>query len=202
MTASSSWDSEYATGNYKHWEPDTSSPELAALIAAGFLGRGAKVLDAGCGGGLDAIFMAQQGLKVLGVDSSRKSLRIAKKRAARAQVGVEWLAADVFNLPFVKEAVDFITDRGLFHVIEDIDRPKYSGEVFRVLKPLGSIVIRGASEKVGRDRFNPVTEAAINSFFPTRLWIRGEVVLFPLFSPAGKMDARIAVLKKKGSSKP
>ena len=41
------------------------------------------VLDVGCGGGTDAIFMAQSGFRVIGIDISASVLRIAEKRAKK-----------------------------------------------------------------------------------------------------------------------
>jgi len=152
----------------------------------------------GCGAGLDAIFMAEQGLYVLGVDSSRKALKIARSRADKKRVKVEWLAADLFDLPLENEAIDFVTDRGLFHVIDDNDRPRYSSEVRRILKPKGFVMIRGASENVGQDRFNAVTKSAVDRFFQRSEWSIGPVVSLPLFSPAGEIDARMVILEKKG----
>ena len=41
------------------------------------------VLDVGCGGGLDAIFMAQSGFDVLGVDISPLAIRVCQLRDLR-----------------------------------------------------------------------------------------------------------------------
>jgi 2-polyprenyl-3-methyl-5-hydroxy-6-metoxy-1,4-benzoquinol methylase len=191
-----SWDADYSSGDFRHWEPNTSSPELAALVAAGSIRKVARVLDVGCGGGLDAIFLAQCGFNVAGVDLSKVALEIAQQRANKAKVEVDWLASNVFNLPFDSGTFDFVTDRGLFHLVEDIDRPRYSAEIFRVLRPSGYVVIRGASREVGQDRFNPVTEEAVDKAFPKSSWTRGAVVPLLLSSCAGTIDARIVVLQR------
>jgi ubiquinone/menaquinone biosynthesis C-methylase UbiE len=190
------WDSDYASGNFSHWEPNAPSPELAALIAAGFIGKKAKILDVGCGGGLDSIFMAQCGSSVTGIDLSKKALKIARERADKAKAKINWLVGSVLHLPIKAETFDFVTDRGLFHLIENSDRPRYSSEIFRALRPGGFTVIRGASEEIGQDRFNPVTEEAIEKAFPKSKWRRGSVVPLPLSSCAGTIDARIVILKK------
>lgn len=191
-----SWDSEYKSGNFRHWEPNPLSPELAAIVAAGLIDKNSRILDIGSGGGLDAIFLARQGFSVAGVDLSRKALKIGKKRANKAAVQVDWIVGSAFNLPLKDDVVDFVVDRGLFHVIEDDDRPRYSSELFRVMKPSGSVVIRGASSEVRQDRFNPVTEQAIDEAFRKSKWRRGEVVPSSLSSCAGTIDARIVMLRK------
>jgi SAM-dependent methyltransferase len=190
------WDSDYESGNFKHWEPIGQSPELAALIAAGLIGKNARILDVGCGGGLDTIFMAQHGFCAAGVDLSRQALEIARERADNAGVWVDWLVGSILDLPIEAGTFDFVLDRGLFHLIEDNDRARYSSELFRVLEPSGYAVIRGASEKEGANRFNPITEEAIDKFFPKLNWRRGEVVPLPLFSCAGAIDGRIVILER------
>jgi len=191
------WDLDYASGNFRHWEPNPTSPELAALMTAGLIAKNSKILDVGCGGGLDTIFMAEQGFSVVGIDLSRKALQIAKKRGDKVHVKIDWLLGSVFDMPIESQTITFITDRGLFHLIEDADRAKYSSEMFRVLRPQGFFLIRGASRDAGQERFNPVTEEAIDRFFPRSNWRRGSVVPTPLFSPAGVIDARMVILRKR-----
>jgi len=196
MQEGEDWDSDYESGNFKHWEPIPPSPEISALVASGSIKKDAEILDVGCGGGLDAIFLAQIGFSVAGIDVSRKALEIARDRSKKAGVRVDWLRGSTLDLPIESEALDWVTDRGLFHLIEDSERPKYSSEVFRVLKPNGHLLIRGASEESSAERFNPITESAVAKFFGKSKWDRGRVVPIPLFSSAGVIDGRIAILKK------
>ena len=200
MSDNDYWESAYESGEYKHWEFNYPSPELVALAAAGVPQRNARVLDVGSGGGIDAIFMAQCRFRVTGVDISAAALKIAKKRAEKTHVKVNWLRGNVLKLPICNETIDFITDRGLFHLIEDHDRPKYASEIFRVLKNKGHALIRGASGKSPHDQFNPVTEEAIDRYFSNSKFKRGPVLPIPLLSVEGCMDARIVMLQKIGPS--
>ena len=132
------WETAYENGEYKHWEFNYPSPELVALAATNIPKKNARVLDVGSRGGIDAIFMAQQGCRVTGVDISAAALRIANKRAEKANVEVNWLRGTVLELPIQSETVDFVTDRGLFHLFENNDRPRYASELYRVLKNRGA----------------------------------------------------------------
>jgi ubiquinone/menaquinone biosynthesis C-methylase UbiE len=190
------WENAYGSGEYKHWEFSYPSPELVALVAAGALKRNAKVVDVGCGGGIDAIFMTQCGFRVIGVDISLAALKIAKKRARKAHVEVDWCRGSVLQLPIKDGIVDFLMDRGLFHLVEDGDRPGYASEIFRVLKNKGRALIRGSSGKFPHDQFNPVTEKVIDRYFVAYKFKRGPVLPIPLFSVEGLMDGRIVVLTK------
>ena len=198
MSDNSYWENAYKNGEYKHWEFSYPSAELIALATAGVPQRNARVLDVGSGGGNDAIFMAQCGFRVTGVDISAAALKIAEKRAEKAHVKVDWLRGNVLELPVKDASIDFITDRGLFHLIEDLDRPKYASEFFRVLKNKGRALIRGASGKSPHDQFNPVTEEAIDRYFSNSKFKRSPVLSIPLLSVEGCMDARIVMLQKIG----
>ena len=122
MTGSDEWDSSYTSGEFEHWEFSYPSPEIVTLVASQFFNQKATILDAGCGGGLDAIFLAQCGFRVIGIDFSMTALQIAGRRAAEAHVEVDWRCGNVLDLPVDDESIDVVTDRGLFHVIEDVDR--------------------------------------------------------------------------------
>ncbi len=190
------WELAYETGDFRHWESDYPSAELAAIVVAGILPKKAKVLDVGSGGGKDAIFLAQCGFEVIGVDISHAAIEIARKRAAEARAHVDWRRASVFELPIDDSSIDLVTDRGLFHHVKESDRPKYASELFRVLKPRGRALIRGASEKSAEGRFIPVTEEAISKHFPPSRFTRGPVLLLPLISVVGILEGRIVMLRK------
>jgi 2-polyprenyl-3-methyl-5-hydroxy-6-metoxy-1,4-benzoquinol methylase len=72
------WDLAYRAGDHaEHWEAGWVPQELAMVIAAELVPAGGAVLDVGCGGGIEAIFMASQGFRVIGVDRSEAALEIA-----------------------------------------------------------------------------------------------------------------------------
>lgn len=106
MTNSTDWNADYCSGNFRHWEPDPLSPELATLIAVGSIKEKQKILDLGCGAGIDAILFAKYGFDVTALDVSRKALLAGKGRARRAQVRVDWVLGSVFDLPIEEESVD------------------------------------------------------------------------------------------------
>jgi len=196
MSDSDYWESAYENGEFTHWEFEYASPELTALMAANEFEKGARVLEIGSGGGNDAIYMTKHGLEVTGLDISLAALKIALKRAKQAHAQVNWLRGSILTLPIRSESVDFISDRGLFHLLEDIDRPAYAHEIFRVLKDGGRALIRGKSIKSSHGQFNPITKKAIDKFFPNAKFKKGPVLPIPLFSVEGSMDARIVMLQK------
>jgi len=76
--------------------------EVGFLLALYPVPRGSSFLDIGCGTGRHAIELARRGFKVTGVDFSEGMLSIARAKAAREGVEVEFVHAD---------ATDFALDR-------------------------------------------------------------------------------------------
>ena len=101
-------------------------------------------VDLCCGSGDIALLMARslQGRgRVIGIDFAAQQLEIARQRAVAASWSrsIEWLEADVLQLPLEADSVDAITmGYGLRNVV-DISR--CLAELFRVLKPTGRVAI-------------------------------------------------------------
>jgi ubiquinone/menaquinone biosynthesis C-methylase UbiE len=78
--------------------------EIAAvaelLLARVGLEPGMELLDVACGSGNGSIPAARAGARVTGVDLEPDMLALARERAADAMVEVEWVEADIQELPF------------------------------------------------------------------------------------------------------
>jgi SAM-dependent methyltransferase len=68
------------------WSPDAYLAERASGWPR------SRVLDLGCGSGRDAVYLAQRGHRVVGVDRLPDALALARRRAAVHEVEVEWAA--------------------------------------------------------------------------------------------------------------
>jgi SAM-dependent methyltransferase len=77
---------------------DRILPAMTRLCADNLSGR--RVLDLGCGFGLLAFALEQQGATVVGVDRSKALLAEAKRRADRRYSRVQFVLADAGALPF------------------------------------------------------------------------------------------------------
>jgi SAM-dependent methyltransferase len=73
--------------------------EAALLSAIGADLRGKRILHLQCHIGFDAITFARRGARVTGVDFSEVALERARALAAHCGVGVDWVCADVLELP-------------------------------------------------------------------------------------------------------
>src|SRR5690242_14341682 len=84
-----------------------------------------SVLDAGCGTGETALFLAGRGCKVTGIDFLDVPIRRAQQKAAERGVQATFLVKDALTLKGWGERFDNLIDSGLFHVFSDEDRRRY-----------------------------------------------------------------------------
>ena len=105
---------------------------VAKLVASK---SGHTILDLAAGTGSSSIAFAGPGVKVIATDFSEGMLAEGRKRHPE----LDFRFADATNLPFEEKSVDAVTiSFGLRNVV---DVPKALGEMFRVLKPGGRVVI-------------------------------------------------------------
>jgi SAM-dependent methyltransferase len=149
----------YADGTYRWWHLSRPSPELVSALEDGWLpGRG-RAVDVGCGLGSEVGYLALAGWQVAGVDLSEAAVA----GAVAEHDGAAFLRADVRRLPFGRHSLDAALDRGCFHYLAAGDRPRYAGELGRVLRPGGKLLLR-ASLRVAGVR-NEIDEAVIRDAF-------------------------------------
>lgn len=138
------WDSVYEKPLAEiPWENPQPPRELVALLDSGRFKAGMTALDVACGSGNYSVFLAQNGFDVTGVDFSAKALSIARKRAEKTDVTVDFVHADVRHLldALPRKRFDFILDWSLLHHIAPADFKAYCGQFSRLLKPGGVLLL-------------------------------------------------------------
>ncbi|MDN4595426.1 class I SAM-dependent methyltransferase [Polycladomyces subterraneus] len=200
------WEKMYETGEFAYWDFVAPSSELVATIAVlGLPQPGEVALDIGCGAGREAIFLAQCGYRTIGVDMTAKALEIARERAREEGVPVDFRQGNALDLPIEDESVDFVNDRGCFHLIPEADRSRYASEVLRVMKPGARFLLRGCRDanavpKAVEERdvhFEPITEDVVQRFFPTEYFVHGPVLPLQLIGNQKALPGNLVVLRKK-----
>ena len=108
-----------------------------------------KVVDLGCGTGINAIWFAQHGFDVTALDFSPLAIAKAQKRAAVFEKGdrtpefegsgprfrVRFVVADVLDLPAEFEAFPFFFYRGCYHAVRRQDAHGYMRTLQRITAP-------------------------------------------------------------------
>jgi ubiquinone/menaquinone biosynthesis C-methylase UbiE len=107
------------------------------------LGEGATLVDLGTGPGLMAIELQKlwPQARIVGVDPSDEMLSIARENAAAAGISnLEAKLGTAEEIPLAPESADVVISQSSFHEWEDPH--KGLGEVFRILKPGGSLILK------------------------------------------------------------
>lgn len=97
------WDRRYA-GSDLLW---TATPNRFLVAEAGDLLPG-RALDLATGEGRNAVWLAEQGWQVVGVDFSEAGLEKARRLAAARGVEAEWVAADLLEYRPEPRAFDLV----------------------------------------------------------------------------------------------
>jgi SAM-dependent methyltransferase len=115
--------------------------EVARIVDLLPIPAGAAVVDLGCGRGRHAIPLSRRGFRVTGVDLSEMMLRLARERAGREKVSVEWVREDmrVFTRPGAFDAcLSLFTSFGYF---DDGENQRVLENVAESLKPGGTLLL-------------------------------------------------------------
>jgi SAM-dependent methyltransferase len=122
------------------WDQGHVPAELSALVEGPSALSPGRALDIGCGTGTQAVYLARHGWQVTGVDAVGRALELGRRRADAAGVSIQWLAADVAELPALGLDAGFslLHDRGCFHDLPEHVRDAYAHGV-------GSLAASGAT---------------------------------------------------------
>lgn len=125
-----------------------------------------SILDSGCGTGENALFFANRGHKVTGIDFLAEPIKIAKQKALERGSKATFLVMDALALKELPEVFDTVIDSGLFHVFSDEDRRRYVDGMATVLKPGGKLFLLCFSdEEPGTQGPRRVSENEIRDIF-------------------------------------
>ncbi|MCP4426199.1 MAG: class I SAM-dependent methyltransferase [Chloroflexi bacterium] len=129
----------YIEGNVP-WDEKMPPPEVAAWTAV--LPPG-KALDLGCGYGRSAIYLAQRGWRVDGVDFVSQAIAEARKRAQKSGVPdkICFHAASVAELDFLAPSYDLALDIGCMHNLDAAALCAYADGLRRLLRSEASYLL-------------------------------------------------------------
>jgi ubiquinone/menaquinone biosynthesis C-methylase UbiE len=102
-------------------------------------GSHGRLLEVGCGIGVDSIQLAKCGFDVTAVDLTENALEVAREYAALRGVSIDFRLGNAESLDFPDESFDVVYSFGVLHHTPDIK--KSVAEVHRVLRPGGTAYI-------------------------------------------------------------
>lgn len=139
-----SWEEAYKTA--PPWDIGHPQPEIVELVRAGELNK-SKTLDVGCGTGENALFLAENGFSVVGIDLSTRAIATAKAKATKWKVKVDFQVGNALASHFKNGQFDNAIDSGLFHTFNDNERTSFVREIARVLAIGGKYFMLCFSDK-------------------------------------------------------
>ncbi|MCY2989158.1 MAG: class I SAM-dependent methyltransferase, partial [Planctomycetota bacterium] len=93
------------------------------------------------GRSLTALFFAERGHKVTGIDFLEQPIAEASQKAQQRGLGATFLVMDALALGEIPEQFDSVIDCGLFHVLSDADRARYVTALASAVKPGGRLFL-------------------------------------------------------------
>ncbi|GAA2095369.1 hypothetical protein GCM10009801_64100 [Streptomyces albiaxialis] len=130
------------------WVLGEPQPVVVDLESTGALSG--HVLDAGCGTGDNALFLASRGHRVTGFDASPAALDQAGKKARERGLEVEFTVSDATRLDELPDgAFDAVLDSGLYHVLAPAQRSAYAQALSRVVRPGARLHMLAAADAEG-----------------------------------------------------
>ena len=123
------------------------------------------MLDAGCGTGENALHVASLGLSVLGVDVAETALAIARKKAEKRGIEIEFVAADAFQLERLGRMFQTVLDCGLFHTFDGDERTRYVASVASVTEQHGTLYVLCFSDDGPDTGPHPISKEELRTAF-------------------------------------
>ena len=131
-----SWNDSYASGQLP-WDTGQPEPLLVEFVTSGRVKPG-PALEIGAGTGTNAIWMAERGFDVLGVDLAPLAVEKARTKMEGRGLSCRFAALDFLAAAPPDGPFQFVFDRGCFHVFDEPDeRQRFAARVAAILVPGG-----------------------------------------------------------------
>ena len=134
------YDSYYRVANYFHYREWLYRPYIKAVVKRAKLSTGSRVLDAGCGQGFFTWLFGEEGMDVVGVDTSAQGIRSAQQQYNSTKVRFE--IGDILLLPFRGEFDCVFTRSCSLYNVASLEESHYVTEaLLSYLRPHGILIV-------------------------------------------------------------
>ncbi|NYF98322.1 class I SAM-dependent methyltransferase [Janibacter cremeus] len=141
------WDQRWQDPGHRESSMRTNPPNPHLVAETGSLTPG-SALEAGCGAGAEAIWLAEQGWQVTAVDVAAEALAKASRRAAEHDVdGIRWVEADLSTWT-PEGTFDLVTTHYAHPSIPQLD---FYQRLAEWVAPGGTLLLVGHLHRTGHD---------------------------------------------------
>jgi cyclopropane fatty-acyl-phospholipid synthase-like methyltransferase len=179
------------------WSFKEPPMQLVELIKSGIIKKGAKVLDIGSGEGHYAVYLAQQGFDVIGIDSSVEAINLANKNKP-SNLKLQFILMDYKELKKLNKKFDFILEWRFLHLlINDKERKDYVKLIHEVLEDNGiylSVSFNINSKAFGTGKLRTPSDTK------TPLYFASEEEIKELFSNFKVMNEKLIDLPERNNN--
>ncbi len=153
------------------WVTLAVGKELQNLVIEGKIHEGMEAMDIGCSIGIEAMYLAKQGLQVTAIDFVPEIIERANELAQLTEANVDFICNDFLEMNLEEYFTKFnlVLDQGCFHHIPLEERKNYAERVHSILSDDGIFFLRGFSDQMLPSPTNdgPIrltADAIINTF--------------------------------------
>ncbi|MBI3115394.1 MAG: class I SAM-dependent methyltransferase [Candidatus Kerfeldbacteria bacterium] len=148
------WEFLYQTSTATQlpWEIGGPDAALEHMVQKRQLPARADLLDAGCGLGSAAVYLAALGYRVTGIDLSPTAIEKAKRKAEQAGVTVTFVVGDAVKSPFKRGQFTVVYDRGCLQHLPKERQGHYARELLRLLRSQGTYIVEVAQDVMSVDQ--------------------------------------------------
>jgi cyclopropane fatty-acyl-phospholipid synthase-like methyltransferase len=186
------------------WDIAGPQPGFVGLEEAGEI-RG-SVLDAGCGTGENALYLASRGHEVWGIDFVPVAIERSKAKVKERTLKAHFQVGNALELDKLGRQFDTVIDSGLFHTFSDEERPVYVAGLAKVLRPDGQLHMMCFSDREpGSEGPRRISRQEITDAFRDGWTVKAireskfETVTYsggPKFSPGGPQAWLVTAARK------
>jgi ubiquinone/menaquinone biosynthesis C-methylase UbiE len=126
------------------WDIGRPQKEYLQLEQAGEIVG--SVLDVGCGTGENALYLAEHGHEVWGIDFAPTAIQKAREKAAQRHLTATFLVLNVLELHKLGRTFDTVIDSGMFHSLSYEERPLFVDNLATVIGRGGTYFMLCISE--------------------------------------------------------
>jgi SAM-dependent methyltransferase len=141
------------------WDTGITPPELYRFIDENPAGT---AIDLGCGTGTNAVTLAEQGWRVVGIDFARPAIEKARARAAQASVRVDFIRGDVTRIDDSLTSFDLVLDIGCLHGLAESARIRYLANLDRLVARGGTYLLYANLKAAGEGGGYGITQQILD----------------------------------------